>query len=229
MKFGIVGGIGPASTVDYYSGIIGDLHKTTGEYPLLTVESINMTEMCGYFADNDYDAAASLICGAIENLKRAGADAAAVASNTPHIVFDRIRENSSLPLISIVDAVCGYASEKGVCRALILGTEFTMKSGMYSAALEGYGIECAVPSESDIEKVQGIIFPNLEDGIVIASDKERMISIAEKYILQCCADAVILGCTEIPLMIKQGDLSVPCINTTEVHINAITEFIRRNG
>jgi len=111
---------------------------------------------------------------------------------------------------------------------LVLGTGFTMRSGMYEAALKRRGIRATVPGEADIDRLHTIIFPNLENGIVIPEDKEKMIGIAERYIAEEKTDAVILGCTEIPLMIQEHDLSVPIVNTTEIHIAAIAAYMMKD-
>jgi aspartate racemase len=107
----------------------------------------------------------------------------------------------------------------------VLGTSFTMKSGMYETALQKYQIDAVIPSLEDIKILHNIIFPNLENGIIIPEEKQKMISISETYISKYKINAVILGCTEIPLMIKENNLSVPVINTTQIHINAISDLM----
>lgn len=225
MKIGIIGGIGPASTLDYYNGIIANCLNAGKSYPEIVIDSIDMTRMCGYFEQEDYSNALAMVVSVVHNLKNAGAEYAAIASNTPHIIFDGIKNHSPLPLVSIVEETCRYISDKGYKKVLALGTAFTMKSGLYAKSLEKYGIEAVAPCPEDIEKLHGIIFPNLENGIVIAEDKAKMISISERYIKEHHAEAVILGCTEIPLMIKEGDLSVPVINTTQIHIDAVSALL----
>jgi aspartate racemase len=225
MKFGIIGGIGPASTVDYYNGIITKYLAELETYPKLVIDSINMSEMISYFSQSDYIGVCRLLVSAIENLKNAGACYAAIASNTPHIVFDQLKEQSPLPLISIVEETCKCAVKNKYESVLILGTGFTMKSGMYEKAFLKNNINALVPTLDDIESLHNIIFPNLENGIVLPEDKKKMIAISEKYISKYEVDAVILGCTEIPLMIKENDLSVRAINTTEVHIEAIARLM----
>ncbi len=226
-KVGIVGGIGPASTLDYYIGIVNGCMEKYGGYPLVTVDSINMTEMCGYFEQKNYDAVADLITDSIRNLMKAGAEFAAIASNTPHIIYDRIFDDSPLPLISITEATCGFISEQGYKSPLILGTKFTMESRMYEKELRRCGVEAVTLSDEDILSVHNIIFPKLENGIVIDDDKAKMLEICRRYATENGADSVILGCTEIPLMIKPGDTEIPSINTTAVHIKAIVEEMGR--
>lgn len=226
-KAGIIGGVGPASTLDYYIGVINRCYAEKNDYPTLTVESINMNEMLASFGRGDHDAVAEQISEGIDRLRTSGCDFAAIASNTPHIVLDRICKKSSLPIISIVEETCRYVEKLGCKRVLVTGTGFTMRSGMYKRALSDYGITAFTPDGDDLETVHNIIFPNLENGVVIPEDKEKLISLCEKYVTERGAEAVILGCTEIPLMIKDGDLSVPAVNTTEVHIEAITREVLR--
>ncbi len=225
MKFGIIGGIGPASTIDYYNGIVTKYLDELATYPSLVIDSINMTEIVGCFSQSDYNGVCQLLVSAIENLKNAGACYAAIASNTPHIVFDQLKDQSPLPLISIVEETCKCVIENNYKSVLILGTGFTMKSGMYENALLKHNISAFVPSAEDIENLHNIIFPNLENGIVLPEDKKKMVAISEHYISKYNIDAVILGCTEIPLMIHENDLSVPTINTTKVHIEAIARLM----
>lgn len=230
-KAGIVGGLGPASTLDYYSGIIDGFRKRTGHenYPEIIINSINMTEMLTYVADKDWDKLVRLMLGAVTSLADAGAEFAAIASNTPHIVFDRLENSSPLPLISIVDETCGYARSKNCKKAVVFGTWFTMSSGLYSEALGKYGIEAVLPTEQDQMAIHNIIFPKLEDGIVVPGDKQKMLGIANRLIGEHSADALILGCTELPLMVKEQDLNILVLNTTQIHIESIVNSICGSG
>ena len=226
-KVGIVGGLGPASTLDYYMGIINGHRMRTRDdnYPEILINSVNMTEMLSYIQNKEWDAVADMVVAAIDDLANAGAEFAAIASNTPHIVFDAIQERSSLPLISIVEETCRCAESKGCRKAVVIGTRFTMGSGLYTKALGKYGIEAVVPSAADQEIIHGIIFPNLEDGIIVPEDKKKMIAIANRVIEEHSADALILGCTELPLMIKDGDLETMILNATRIHIDSIIDRI----
>jgi len=226
-KVGIIGGIGPASTLDYYTGIInGHMSRTKdGNYPEIVINSVNMTEMLSCIQNEDWDAVTDMLVSAIDELSNAGADFAAIASNTPHIAFDAILARSSLPLISIVEETCRYAESKGCGKAVVIGTRFTMSSGLYTKALGKYGIDAVVPSAAEQDIIHGAIFPNLENGIVVPEDKEKILTIANRLITEHKADALILGCTELPLMIKDGDLETPILNATQIHIDSIIEHI----
>jgi aspartate racemase len=226
-KGGIIGGIGPASTLDYYSGIISGyrLKANSEHYPEIIINSINMTEMLFYLQNENWDALVNMLVNAIKNVANAGADFAAIASNTPHIVFDRVQKQSSLPLISIVDETCKYAQSKGCKKVLVIGTRFTMSSGLYFEAFGKYNITAIVPSEEEQIAIHSIIFPKLEDGIVVLEDKQRMLAIVNQLIAEQDADALVLGCTELPLMIKDEDLDRSILNTTQIHIESIINYI----
>ena len=226
-KVGIIGGIGPVSTVDYYNGIINGyrLKANDENYPEIIINSINMTEMLAHLQNNDLDALATMLVNAIHNVANAGAEFAVIASNTPHIVFERVQKQSPLPLISIVDETCTYAQSKGCKKVLVIGTRFTMSSGLYSEVFRKYDITAIVPSENEQTAIHDIIFPKLEDGIVVLEDKQKMLAIVNQLITEHDADALVLGCTELPLMINDEDLDILVLNTTQIHIESIINSI----
>jgi aspartate racemase len=226
-KVGIVGGLGPASTIDYYRDIIDNFRKIHGDdvYPEIIIDSVNMKEITSRIEEQKYGEVAELILASVSNLLKAGADFAVIASNSPHIAWDFMKDRVAIPVISIIDATCDYIIEQQYKKVLIFATKFTMKNGLYSNALNNRKIEWVLPSEEDIEILGDIIYPNLENGIVIKEDKQKMISIAEKYIQKYNCDSILLGCTEIPLMIKEGDVSVPVINTTQIHIQSVGKIL----
>ena len=226
-KVGIVGGIGPVSTLDYYSGIINGVRELTqsGDYPKIAIDSVNMTEMIGCVADDAWERLTDLLVCAVGHLAAAGADFAAIASNTPHIVFDAVRARAALPLVSIVEETCRYAKKAGVGKAAVLGTLFTMRSGLYTEAFERHGIQAFVPDKETQEDVYGIIFPNLENGVVLAEDREKLLEISKRFLTATGSDALVLGCTELPLAIKPGDLDTTLLDTAQIHIEAIIREI----
>lgn len=224
-KVGIIGGIGPESTMDYYKSIISLYRKESGvsDYPEIVINSINMTEMLSYVSQENYNALINQLLNSINNLKAAGADFAVIASNTPHVVFDRVSDKSSLPLISIVEAACLRASMLGLKRVLLIGTAFTMKSHFYRSCFSKYLIELFVPEKEEQEQIHNIIFPELEDGIVVPEKKEIMMSICSRIIKKKKIDGIVLGCTELPLMLKNDDFDIEVLNTTEIHVHAVVE------
>lgn len=226
-KIGIIGGIGPAPTLDYYRGIIEGYREeaNTEDYPEIIIDSINMTEMLSYVSDKNWEKLAGMLVRSIESLAAAGAVFAAIASNTPHIVFDTVKNLSPLPLISIVDETCKYARANNCRKAVVTGTRFLMSSGLYENELKKYGIEAVVPPEEEQKVIHGIIFPNLENGIVLPEDKLKMLEIINRITLEQRADALILACTELPLMIRENDMDILTLNTTKIHIDAILDYI----
>lgn len=222
-KIGLVGGLGPASTVYYYLGLIKRCQSQNGAdtYPKIVVDSADMSEHTEAFEKNDYDKICKLLLKSLADLKAAGAELAAITANTEHIVWNKICGRFPLPVISIVDAAVDEIKRGGYKRVLILGTEFTMRSGIYSEELKKCGIIPVIPDHNDMKLLGGLIYPNLENGIVIENDRKMIISLAERYIKAHKTDAVLLGCTELPLAVKSGDLSVPVLNTADIHINEI--------
>lgn len=222
-KIGLVGGVGPASTVEYYLGLIQKCQKELGMsvYPEIVIDSVNMTMHDKALREKNYDKLCEYLLASLSNLKAAGAEIAAITANTEHIVWDMLCDNMPLPVISIVDAAVHEMKDRKLERVLVFGTEFTLRSGLYEKALRSNDIYPIVPTEEDIAIIGNLIYPNLENGIVIAEDKRKLIELAEKYITTEKADALLLGCTELPLAIKENDVRVPVLDTTKIHINEI--------
>ncbi|MBE6890114.1 MAG: amino acid racemase [Ruminococcaceae bacterium] len=225
-KIGLMGGLGPASTIEYYKGLVELSLSQFGaeKYPQIVIDSVDMAEHTKYFNEHDYQKIGDLIYESLCVLKNAGAQVAAITANTEHIAWDYVKDRLPLKAISIVDATVEECLKRGYQRIVVFATEWTLRSGLYANAFIKAGITPIVPDGSDISALGNLIYPNLENGIVIDEDKEKMISLAEKYIESGSADALLLGCTEIPLMINQGDVSVPIIDTTQIHIKALYNY-----
>ena len=226
-KLGLVGGIGPESTVDYYKGLVEGFRARTGEdrYPLMVIDSLDLAEMYAYASKKQWEPFTARLVNSVEALAAAGADFAAMAANTAHIVFDEVERLSPLPMVSIVDETCKFAKAKGCGSVLVFGTAFTMSSGLYTRAFERYGIHAFVPGEEEQKAIHGIIFPNLQEGIVLPEEKDRILGIADRLISSRKADGLVLGCTELPLIIKEGDLGTLVMDTTRIHVDAILDCI----
>lgn len=228
-KIGLVGGIGPASTVDYYLGLIEKTRTVLGKtrYPEIVIDSVDLNEATEYFELEQWDKSADLMVRSVENLARAGAEIAAITANTEHIVWERMKAGFKIPVISIVDAVVEEILSRQYKKILVLGTEFTMKSGLYNQALESAGIKTVAVTQEDCGRIGGLIYPKLENGIVDPLDKKEMLGIINNYLNFESVDAVLLGCTELPLMIHEENLALPLLNSTQIHIDAIFRAANR--
>ncbi len=222
-KIGLVGGIGPASTIEYYRGLIlrcSHDDRVDG-YPEIVIDSVNMLRHDQAITEKNYDLLAEYLIKSLDNLKAAGAQIAAITANTEHIVWERIKDRLPLETVSVVDAVTEKIKKEAYRRVLILGTKWTMESGLFEQPVENAGAIPVILEPQDQRLVGELIYPNLENGIVLIEDKQKMLQIIEQYCKKQKADSVLLGCSELPLMIKENDLSVPVINSTEVHLQKI--------
>ena len=227
---GIIGGIGPESTVIYYKRIINEYRKIRNDenYPQLYINSINMTQMLKYVSNNDNEKLINLLVSEIEKLRLIGADYIAIASNTPHCVINEVVEKVKTPIISIVEETCKYIKNKNLKKVLLTGTIFTMEKNFYKKPLENVNIECIVPDDNDKRIIQNIIFPNLENGIIVEKDRQLFKDVCNKIIRDKKIDGIILGCTELPLMINENDFDINVLDTMEIHIKGILEKILGN-
>lgn len=227
MKIGIVGGLGPESTVDYYKSIIAEYRKiiTDGSYPQIVIDSVDMNEALGLLYGKDWPALVSLLSNALRNLSLAGADLAVIASNTPHIVFDQVQAKAPIPLLSIVEEAGKKAKKLKLGKVGLLGTAFTMKNNFYGDVFLKYGIETVVPALSEQEYIHEKIFQELELGIVKETTKNDFLRIINRMMKEEQIKGVILGCTEFPLILHEGDAEIPFINTVEVHVLSIIREI----
>ncbi|MCL2560091.1 MAG: amino acid racemase [Turicibacter sp.] len=228
-KLGLVGGVGPAATVEYYKRINESYYNRltspaeSGENPLMVIDSLNLAEAYELVEKKDWVNFSNLFATSIRLLHQAGAEVAAISANTAHIVFDNVLAQSPIPIVGLVDETCKVAQAKGCKRVVVFGTKFTMSSGMYEEKCRAYGMEAVVPSEADQEAIHGIIFPNLVAGVVLEADRAVLLEIAGRMLAECEADALVLGCTELPLIIGEGDLDTVLLDTTQIHIEAILE------
>lgn len=225
-KIGLIGGVGPVSTVNYYLELNRLYHNDFGvnEYPEIVIDSLSLNKVTTALADERYDIVCETLKKSADILRNAGAECVAICSNTPHIVLSQIVDDLPLPIVSIVDANVRAVKNGGYKNVLVLGTLATMQSGMYQSVLAENGISSVTPSVEDQQTIADIIFPNLENGIVYPDERLEMLALVEKYVAYQSVDAVLLACTELPLIIKPADLTIPVIDTALVHAKEIYEF-----
>ncbi len=221
-KIGIIGGLGPDSTLEYYRGIINYFRKDTEEinYPEILIYSVNLTEVVDLM-NKKRDFLVKWFLEKINVLDKSGVDFVAIASNTPHIVIDKLKELSPVPLISIIDETLDYIKKNGLKKAGLMGTKITMGTDLYIKPFMKSGIEIFIPKDNEQTIINEKIFSELEIGIVKQATKELFLSYIQRMIDLHEIEALILGCTELPLMFPNDELGIPFINTTKLHIESI--------
>ncbi len=227
-RIGIIGGMGPESTVDYYKLIIGAF-KGQGpsfDYPEIIIYSAKLSEFMELLEARKWGQLADWLLDMVRALARAGAEFAAIGSNTPHVVFDRVSSRSPLPMLSIVEATCARAQAMGLKRLGLLGTGFTMGSDYYQKAFRAKGMSLVVPEEPDRKLINDRLFSEIELGIIKDSTRQELLSIVERMIEKHSIDSIVLGCTELPLILDRSDYAVPFLNTTAIHAESIAKYCR---
>ncbi len=226
-KLGLVGGMGPESTIPYYHDIVYGVQEKVGKdfFPNLTIESVNVFEVLQFCKEENYDELTLYLMRAINNLIKSGADFVALSANTPHIVFDRLKMKSSVPLVSIIEATRDEAIRLNMKRIGLLGTIFTMTGEFFKKPFESSDIEIVVPTKAEMEFVNHKIATELELGIVKEDTLESFQTIIERMKKEDGIEAIILGCTELPLLLNDEVSPVPCLDTMKIHIQTLVDMI----
>jgi aspartate racemase len=227
-KVGIVGGMGPESTVDYYQSIISKFQEKIGnkeELPELFINSINMYKMFNLLMNGKTEELINYLAEAVQNLEKIGCDFVVMSANTPHIVFEQVQQKVQIPMISIVEETYKKADELGLERIGLLGTKFTMESDFFKKSFISNQKDIIVPNQSEQEYIHKKIFEELENGIVNNETKKEFLNIVTQMINRDDIQGIILGCTELPMLIKNEDLNIYQLNTTEIHVNKIVDTI----
>ena len=212
-KIGIIGGLGPESTSEFYQHITRRYYEIRGDYayPEIIIYSVSFER----FIDCGYEAAVR-IRDVIGKLEAAGADFVTAACNSIHIVHEAVSKNTPIPWISIMDAVAEEIQRRSITTVGLLGTVFTMSNDFYRKALARYGIETIVPDNSVQEDVNRIIFTELVRGITTAESKEFMLGCMDD-LQKRGAGGIVLGCTELPFLIRQEDTAIPVFDSTLIY------------
>ena len=227
-KLGIIGGTGPESTLLYYRAICEGVQARLGDdvLPQLTVESLSVFEVFRYCSAGDFDGLTAYLSEGFESLAAAGAQVASLTAITPHIVFDRLVEASPVPLVSAVDAVRDEAVARGTGKVLLLGTGFTMSpetNGFFTRPFTDAGVEVVLPDAAEIEEVQHRIATELELGVVTDETRDRFVGIIDRVHRAEGVDQVVLGCTELPMVLNDSVSPVPCLDTVAIHTRALVD------
>lgn len=224
-KIGLLGGLSPESTVEYYKIINSEVRKVLGgcSSAELIIESFNFREIEKMQFEGKWDELGEKLGLAAQNLEHCGADYIVICTNLMHKVAPQVKEYISVPLIHMVDSVAKEIQKKRITKVGLLGTIFTMEEDFYSKKLlEDYGIETIIPDYDDRCEVSRVIYEELCCGIIKEESKQRYLEIIDKM-KENGAQGVILGCTEIPLMISEA--SIPILNTTQIHAMSVVDKI----
>ncbi len=229
-KLGLIGGTGPESTIEYYKGIEYGVQRKSGRnfFPNLTIESLSVFDVLGFCEKQDYDGLVDYLLGGVRNLAAAGAQYAALTGITPHIVFDELAAASPIPLVSMVDTAANRAAELGYKKVCLLGTLPTMKASFFQDAFAKRGVAVVTPYAGEKRYIGAKIETELEFGRVLPDTQRAFKEIAERVIREEQVDAVVLGCTELPLIFEGVALPVPYMDVMKVHIEALVDLVLRD-
>jgi aspartate racemase len=227
-KIGIIGGLSPESTVSYYLHITRTYVERFGDYgyPDIIIYSVNLENYHKWRAENRWDLIAEDLIASAKRLQKAGADFGLIATNTMHKVFDVVSDAVDFPLIHLIDVTAGKAKEMGLKNLGLLGTRYTMSDGFYHDRIARYGLNTIVPQPEDRKIIHKIIVEELVQGRLVEDSKLEYVRVINE-LTGLGAEGIILGCTEIPLLVKQEDSPVPLLDTAIIHADAALEYALR--
>ena len=222
---GLVGGTGWVSTLDYYRYFNELVFKSTdGESTAeVLINSVNYPAIAKLTAAGKWDEITKIITNAALALQTAGAECILLGANTMHHIAPQVKAAINIPFIHIAEETGKEISKKGIKKVALLGTKYTMQLPFFKDVLASMGIETIIPNESEIQIINDAIYKELALGIITAATKENYLEIMQK-LQQEGAEGIILGCTEIPLLIKPNDFDLPLFDTTFIHANAAVNF-----
>jgi len=223
---GLIGGMSWESTTLYYQHLnrmarerLGGQHSAS-----LILLSVDFAPIAGMQAAGLWDEASAVMIDAAKRLEGAGAQGLVICANTMHRMADDVASAIGIPLIHVADATASVIVAAGVRRPLLLATRYTMEQGFYRERLRRFGVDAGIPSEADRARLQSIIYDELIQGLVKLASREAVVAMAESAVRGEEADGVILGCTELALLVGPDDLPVPVFDTTEIHAKAAMDF-----
>jgi len=221
---GIIGGIGPESTIDYYRSIIAlyKQHTDAEHQPPILIQSINLKQMQEWFAADRWDEVTEYLFSNVYNLARGGADFGILAANTAHIVFDELAARSPIPLISIVEVTCKEAKKQGLKRLGLIGTKYTMQAPFYPNAVERARLKLVIPNETEIAAIHNIYFNELLYNQFKPESRQIILQVVQRLHQAEQIDGLILGGTELPLLLRDSIVpGVSFLDTTRIHVERI--------
>jgi aspartate racemase len=224
-KIGILGGMSPESTIAYYEHITRTYTERFRDYgyPEIIIYSVSFQSYVDWPQQERWDLVAQGLGEAARRLEAAGADFIVMAANTMHLVFDQVQASIQVPMLSLLDAVAEAILARGMPRVGLLGTQYTMEKTFYQDALGRRGIAVLVPDAEDRQYVNAVIYNELVAGQIRDESRAGLIALIRR-LAKRGAQGVILGCTEIPLLVAEADAGVPLFDTTAIHAEAALRF-----
>jgi aspartate racemase len=225
---GIIGGVGPESTVDYYKNIIAMYRerKPDGHYPQLVINSIDLQKGIYFLEADDLAGMADFLVEEIKKLPPAGAEFGIIAANTPHIVFDAMKTRLPIPFISIVEAACDYARSRDMKRLALFGTRYTMQADFYQKVFRRQGIELVVPELKDQDYIHKKYFAELVPGIFLPETRAELLAIVDRMKTGFDIEGVTLAGTELALILREESHNgVALLDTGRIHCQAAVEMM----
>jgi aspartate racemase len=216
---GMIGGLSPESTITYYEHITRGCFERTGNYPDIVIRSVDLTKYTEWFSAGQWQRAGADMAAIFEEMRQIGVDFGLICANTPHRALPYIVSGTSLPILSIIEATAESVIHAGMRSVGLLGTRFTMKEDFYKKGLSERGITAIVPDDDEIERINRVIYDELVKGIIKDESRGLMKEIIG-WLVEEGAKGIILGCTEIPLLVSQKDSPVPIFDTTRIHAEA---------
>ena len=227
---GMIGGVGPESTVDYYKNIIAMYRerKPDGHYPQFVINSVDLQKGIDFLEANDLAGMTDFLLSEIDKLPRAGAQFGIIAANTPHIVFDEVRAKAPIPFISIVEASCDHAKQRGMKRLALFGTRYTMQANFYQKVFAREGIELVTPDPKDQDYIHEKYFAELVPGIFLPETRENLLVIVDQMKAKIDIDGVLLAGTELALILRdENHNGVALLDTGKIHCQAaVNEMLK---
>ncbi|MFJ7182965.1 aspartate/glutamate racemase family protein [Lysinibacillus xylanilyticus] len=227
---GMIGGMSWESSAEYYRLMneevkqqLGGLHSAK-----CILYSVDFQEIEHYQAEGEWSKAGQVLAEAAQSLESAGAEFIIICTNTMHKVIDIITEKITIPILHIADATANHIEKASLQKVALLGTKYTMEQDFYRARVEGFGIEVLVPLAEERTEVNRIIYEELCLGKIEQTSKDYYLQVIENLV-QLGAQGIILGCTEIGLLIKQEDVNVPVFDTTHIHAQAAVNMAIQKG
>lgn len=218
---GIVGGIGPESTIDYYRLFFTCIRERGGDSLPLLINSLELAKLVALVEAGRTQELAEHLLFAVEQLARAGAELGLFAANTPHMVFEDVQRRSPIPLVSIVEATCEATRAQGLKRVGLLGTRFTMQGRFYPQVFEKCGIDLVVPAAAEQDYLHDKYMGELVEGVFLEETRGRFLAIVKRLREERGIEGVILGGTELPLLLRDADTGgIPFLDTARIHVEA---------